>query len=425
MQSNSVTLEIIPRRPFREFLTSTSRFCCLVCHRRAGKTVATIQYLVMRAAQATLPNSRFAYIAPTYAQAKDVAWGYLVQFVQNIPDVDIRVSELAVYLPNGARIRLYGSDNYDRMRGLYFDGVIIDEAGDQDPRAWPEVIRPALTDRKGWAVFIGTPKGRNDFYRIYKNAQTDPEWYCLTLRASQSGLIAPSELASARSLMTPEQYEQEFECSFESAIKGAYWGDEIRKAEDEGRVKPFSYEPLSPAFAGWDLGIDDAMALAVGQQIGREIRWLAYYENVGKDLGHYVDWLDALPFKVPTLYTPHDSEVRELQTGISRTEFLEKRGYRVEVQPRRSTNCDEEIQQVRLRLPTMWFNSAGPNMERMLDVMRMYQSNYNDKLQTVNFQPLHNWASHGADAVQTAIQGLPVEVMKTSGPIIRPTARPV
>jgi phage terminase large subunit len=160
-------LEFVPRDQFRPYLERDARWSAVVAHRRAGKTVACIMDLIKRASEHKGREPRFAYLAPTYSQAKDVAWNYLKEYTSAIPGIEKSESELWVTLPhNKARIRLYGAENYDRLRGLYLDGIIIDEAGDIDPRAYPEVIRPALSDRQGWATFIGTPKGRNDFFTI-------------------------------------------------------------------------------------------------------------------------------------------------------------------------------------------------------------------------------------------------------------------
>ena len=147
-----------------------TRWGIVVAHRRAGKTVACVMDLIDDALRCPLPNPRFAYIAPYYAQAKDVAWQYVKQYGSRIPDAQTNESELRLDLPNGGRVRLYGAENYDRMRGIYLDGAVLDEAGDMDPRAWPEVIRPTLSDRGGRATFIGTPKGRNSFFDIYETA---------------------------------------------------------------------------------------------------------------------------------------------------------------------------------------------------------------------------------------------------------------
>ena len=165
-----------------------------------------------------------------------MAWVYLKRMVQDIPRTSINESELRVDLFNGARIRLYGADNFDRLQGIYLDGIILDEYADMDPRAWPEVIRPTLSDRKGWATFIGTPKGRNDFWRMHTFAEANPDWFAMTLKADESGLLDAEELADARLTMTPEQYSQEYLCSFDAAILGTYYGKEMEQAQANGRI---------------------------------------------------------------------------------------------------------------------------------------------------------------------------------------------
>jgi len=217
-----VNLNLDARKQFVPYLTRDKRWASVVAHRRAGKTVACIMDLIKKAVEHKGREPRFAYVAPTYTQAKDVAWSYLKEYTQSIPGMAKSESELTVTFPhNKARIRLYGAENADRLRGLYLDGVVIDEAGDIDPRAYPEVIRPALSDRKGWATFIGTPKGRNEFHRIFERSKAEADWYSQELKASKTKLIPDEELADARRTLTPEQYAQEYECSFNAAIVGA------------------------------------------------------------------------------------------------------------------------------------------------------------------------------------------------------------
>ncbi len=162
------------------------RFNVLVAHRRFGKTVFCINELIAKAAANPRPEPRYAYVAPLLTQAKDVAWEYLKRYTAPIPGATAHESELRVDLPGGGRIRLYGADNADRLRGLYFDGVVLDEYALMHPRIWPEVIRPALTDRGGWAIFIGTPMGRNQFSALYQAAQYQPEWLAARFRATAS-----------------------------------------------------------------------------------------------------------------------------------------------------------------------------------------------------------------------------------------------
>ena len=219
-QRIKIELGYKPRAQFRAFHLRDQRWACLVVHRRGGKTVACIMDLIDAALDCRKQDGRFAYLAPTYAQAKDAAWGYLKRFTADIRGIEQRESDLMVIFPNGARVRLYGAENYDRLRGTYADGVVLDEYGDIDPRAWPEVIRPSLADRNGWAVFIGTPRGRNDFHSIHMAAVNDPDWFSLVLRASQTNLLPQSELDDMRRMMTPDQYDQELECSFDVGSPG-------------------------------------------------------------------------------------------------------------------------------------------------------------------------------------------------------------
>ncbi|MCZ4270898.1 hypothetical protein [Maritalea porphyrae] len=410
-----VNLHIKARDQFLPYLNRSERWSCVVAHRRAGKTVACIQDIVKRAIEHTGREPRFAYIAPTYTQAKDVAWSYLKEFTASIPGVEKSESELSVTLPhNGARIRLYGAENYDRLRGLYLDGAIIDEAGDQDPRAWSEVIRAALSDRKGWATFIGTPKGRNSFYKRFIAANDDPAWMTLRLRASETGIIDAAELEDAKRNMTPEAYAQEYETSFEAAVKGAYYAAEVEQAEKEDRITSVPHDKAADTIAAWDLGIGDSTSIWIGQIVGREHHMIHYYENSGVGLDHYVDHIKSLPYPIHQHILPHDAAARELQTGKSRIQFLRDRGLSCN-EPLPQHAVDDGINAVRMKFNQIWFDKKG--CERGIDCLRMYRSEYNEKLQTLKPRPLHDWASHGSDAFRYWVMGAhPID----PGPTERP-----
>ena len=165
-----------------------------------------------------------------------MAWSYLTHYGRSLI-CEANVAELRITLVTGASIRIHGADNPDRLRGAYLDGVILDEFADMRPGVWGEVIRPMLADRQGWATFIGTPKGRNSFYELLAEAERRPaEWYTDRLKASETGILPQDELDLARKDMTPEQYDQEFECSFDAAIRGAYFAKELADAEEQGRI---------------------------------------------------------------------------------------------------------------------------------------------------------------------------------------------
>lgn len=235
----TTTLEIRPRRAFREFLETTKRWCCLVVHRRGGKTYASLQKLLVRALSHKRPGppKRYAYIAPTQAQAKDIAWGYLKQFTHRIPGILTNETDLKITFPDGMTIRLYSGENYERMRGLYFDGVVIDEPEDIDPDAWPAVIRPCLSDYQGWAIWIGTIKGKLGQWQRYLDASRDADWFALLLRASESGIIPDDELADLQKSIHPDIYAQEYECD-SRVSRCAFTTDALNLQDTFAAVRP-------------------------------------------------------------------------------------------------------------------------------------------------------------------------------------------
>ena len=390
-----VVIPYAPRKQFQPFHERKQRFSCLVCHRRAGKTVATLNDKQRRALTTTKENYRAAYIAPFYAQAKDVAWDYIKRYAAPIPGVSFNESELRVDYPNGARIRLYGADNYDRMRGVYLDDVTLDEYGDMDPRAWSEVIRPALADRQGTATFIGTPKGNNHFQEVFDRAGADADWFRLKLRASETNLIAADELAAARKEMSEDQYEQEFECSFSAAVVGAFYARDINQAEKDGRITSVPWERSVAVHTAWDLGIDDATAIWMYQTVGREIRVIDYVEMSGEALDWYVRELNKRPYVWGEHHLPHDAEVRELGTGRSRTETLESLGLRdVRVVP--AQRIEDGVNAVRMILPQCWFDAE--KTARGVAALKNYRREWDEKAKVVRQRPLHDWSSDGSDA---------------------------
>lgn len=410
----TVTIPYSPRAQFDSYHDRRDRFAKIVAHRRFGKTVGCINDLIKAALTNTrhIPPPRYGYLAPTYAQAKDVAWGYLKYFSQPIPNIQLSESELWVEYPNGARIRLYGADNYDRMRGLYFDGVVIDEPAQIDPRAWPEVIRPTLTDYQGWATFIGTPKGRDWFYRIDRADSGDelPDWFRLNLKASETGIVSESELHSLRAGLSDEQYAQEFECSFEAAVVGAYYGRLMQQAEADKRISNIPYEPTALVYTAWDLGVRDLTAIWFAQVVGREIRLIDYYEASGVDLGHYVREIMSKSYLYAGHIVPHDAQAKELGTGKSRLEVLESLGLKgLTIAPMH--RVEDGINGVRTIVPRCWFDAA--KCARGVDALKLYRAEFDDRLMTLKPRPLHDWTSHAADAFRYLAMTLDSKIVNT------------
>lgn len=396
-----VVIPYTPRAQFAAFHDREQRWGWIVAHRRAGKTVACINDLIKEAMRSTKPDPRFAYIAPTYTQAKDVAWQYLKRYSLVIPNAEANESELRIDLPGGRRIRLYGAENYDRMRGIYLDGAVLDEFADMDPRAWSEVIRPALSDRKGWAVFIGTPKGRNSFYELgYGSAEktgaiADPDWFTLTLRASETGILEPAELEDARRMMTPEQFAQEYECSFDAAIQGAYYGRELDDLARQNRIRDVIWEPTVPVTTAWDLGLNDATSIWFAQVVGNEIRLIDHYNIRNQSLIETAKVVLSKPYVYKEHLLPHDVEVRELISAKTRKEVLESLNLRP-VRPGKALPIEEGINAAKMMLPKCLFDAV--KCKAGLEALRHYRSEFDEKRKVFKPTPLHDWASHDADA---------------------------
>jgi hypothetical protein len=381
-------------------LLDGKRFAVVVAHRRFGKTVAALNHLIREAVLNEKETPRYAYIAPTYGQAKRVAWDYLVKYTTPLGGTN-NISELRVDFW-GRRIQLYGSDNPDSLRGQFFDGVIIDEVGDQNPKIWTDIVRPALTDRKGWCLFIGTPKGHNHFKELRDRAEKEEGWGLLEFKASETGVVDETELKAAKNEMGEDKYRQEFECSFDAAVEGSYYGQILNELEDKKHMQEIPREEISRTFTAWDLGMGDSTSIWVAQLVGTEVRLLDYYENHGVGLDHYVKWIKDNDYLKAEHILPHDVRVRELGTGKSRLEMLEESGLQVKIAPR--MGLDDGIQAVRRLLPRCWFNV--PKVQIGLNCLRNYRRDYDEKRKIFYERPLHDWSSHGSDSFRYLALGL-------------------
>lgn len=397
------------------------RFNVLVCHRRFGKTVFSLNELIDQALRNELKNPQYAYIAPFYSQAKRVAWDYLKEYTKAIPGVTVNESELKVEISRpdrGDKIKLLllGADNPGAIRGIYLDGVIMDEYAEMDPTVWTQVIRPALSDRLGWGIFIGTPKGQNHFHDIYQLARKDPSWFTAIYRASETKIIAEGELDAARKEMSEEEFEQEYECSFSAALIGAYYGKQMEAAEKAGRITSVPHDPAVPVDTFWDLGIGDTTAIWFLQQVGRELHLIDYVEMSGVGLDWYTNTLkkksqtDGYVYR--ELYLPHDAGARELGTGKTRVETLRKywgQGVSMRVLPRQKV--EDGINAVRLVLPMCWFDEK--RCERGISALKNYQRAWDPKNKIFQDKPKHDWSSHGADAFRQLGLGIRKESERT------------
>jgi len=425
---------VIPYRPrdiFQSYHASVCRFSLTIAHRRAGKTVARINKLIRKAIECDKPNPRFGYLAPYYVQAKDIAWLYLKYYSAPLLEMGGKAneSELTITFPhNNAIIKLYGAENAERMRGLYFDGIVVDEGQDIKKSILTSIILPALADRQGWLDVSGTPKGwANLLGELYKLALANTkEWFVQLLKASETGVLPQEELDRQKSLMSINEYEQEFECSFEAAIKGAVYAKWISQIREKGQITNVAHDSEYPVYTAWDLGYDDATAI-VFYQIGvGEIFIIDYYESNLEDIKHYCEVLAGKEIVVDerdndtgevlnwhygmeleehkhraaysyhTHNAPHDAANKVMAAG-GRSVLAQaaKFGVRMNVFPATSHQNNQEA--LRATLPRCWISGK---LVDLVDSLVHYHYKWNEDLSTYSREPVHDFSSHACDAME-------------------------
>ncbi len=397
MGVREVVIPYAPRPAFHPFHYRDRRWACLVAHRRAGKTVAAVNELIKGAVTCSKPRPQFAYIAPFLRQAKAVAWHYL-KFYADPLIAKVNEADNQIELVTGGMVRLYGADNADALRGMYFDGAFLDEFGDFKPSVWGNVIRPALSDRGGWAVFGGTPKGRNEFWQIREQARKNKDWFLLELRASESGILPRDELEDVKSQLTPDQFAQEYECDFAAALPGSYYGRELVSAERQGRISIVAADAAVPVHTAWDIGYRDDTAIWWYQVLRGEIHVIDFHASSGQSIPFYANLIQTKPYKYGRHWLPHDAKAKTLASGGKSVieQLASSLGGPSTLGIVPNLDVQDGIQAVRLALPRCWFDEE--KCSEGLEALRQYQREYDEDKKSFKERPRHDWTSHPSDA---------------------------
>ena len=373
------------------------RFAVLACHRRFGKTVCMLNHLIRAALQNKMVNPRYAYIAPTYKQAKSIAWDYMKMFAGPIPSTKFNETELRCDLPNGARITLLSSENPDALRGLALDGVVIDEVAQIEPKLWNEIIRPALSDRKGFAYMIGTPAGMSNlFYELYQQALADPQWYAYTAAATDTKIIDQEELDAAKKAMGDTKYRQEFECDWIANIEGSIYGNIMKELENKQNITLMEYDPTLLVNTVWDIGVGDSTAIVFYQKHGNAIKIIDFYENRREGLPHYIQVIKEKDYIYDKHFAPHDIDVQEFSSGKTRRDVAYQLGINFRILPK--LPLEDGIHSLKMVLPRCYFNLD--KSKKLIDALKHYHRKYNEKMRMFNNKPVHDWSSHACDAMR-------------------------
>jgi len=354
-----------------------------------------------------IKESQFAFIAPTYKQAKRIAWDMAKKMASNIPGVQFNESELIVKYPNGSRLFLAGSDNPDSLRGIALWGVGFDEYPQQPSNIFSEIISKCLADHLGYAIFFGTPKGKNEFHRIYKNALNNPEWTVVfktiddSLRGETGETIDNLRIALEddkrlveQGLMTEDEFNQEWYCSFEASVKGAYYAKEIKRARDEGRIKEVPYDAALKVHTVWDLGVGKNLAIGFYQGIMNERRMVDYWEGGPTDgIQQASVMLQNKNYVYGNHFAPHDINAKEITTGKTRLDTARELGINFRVVP--SVSVESGIDKGRLFWSKLWVDNNRCSI--WMDAISQYRQDWDDRRGCFIEKPVHDWTSHPGD----------------------------
>lgn len=428
----AIKISYRPRRYFMPFHIRRCRWAILVAHRRAGKTVAAVNDLIDRASRNPLPNPRYAYIAPLLKQARDIAWMYLKEAAAPF---NPKISESGLYvelsaLPNSPRITLYGADNPDSFRGIYLDGAVLDEFGNMVESTWTEVLLPALIDRRGWAVFMGTPNGPNHFRDMFYERRNDADWYVAHLPHTQTGVIPEDMILEMKKIMEPEQFAQEMLCSFEASIRGAIYAREVETMEQQLRIGEFTSDRFTPVDVVMDLGFRDLSTMGFVQQRPDGLLMEHCHGDNMKPIKHYIKYIKEYwgdnKMRPGQIWLPHDARARSLQTGKSIIEHFRDAKLRPKIVPQ--LDLLDGIAASR-KIFGYWYLNK-PKCEKLVLALKTYHRKYDETLKVYSNEPVHDWSSHYADMWRYAniVCDLPdiEEFMRTRAPKdVQQHARPV
>jgi len=381
----------------------------MVAHRRSGKDELALHWT---ACQMMERVGTYWYLLPQAAQARKAIWEAVNPHTgrRRIDDAiphqlrdKTRENEMSIRLKNGSTWQVVGSDNYDSLMGSPPVGIVFSEYSLSKPSAWA-YLRPILRENGGWAFFNSTPRGRNHLYDLYQYAEQSDEWAAFHMPAHQTGVFSADELESERKELIAQYgkelgealFRQEYYCAWDAAIPGSIYGPLVDQAEEDGRICSVPYDPSQPVETWWDLGVGDSTAIVFVQYAGKEIHIIDYIEDSGKGLEQYAKMLQDKPYIYSRHVWPHDGEARELGTGKSRQEVMRGYGFEVKIAPRQKV--EDGINAVRQGFPRLWIHKG---LTDLIEALRQYRYEWDDKHQVLKANPLHDWASHAADAVRT------------------------
>lgn len=389
--------------PLWNYLDSGGKRALIVWHRRAGKDLLCWNYVVTEACTGRVGG--YTYYFPNAALAKKIIWNGAdkagKRFLDYIPSrliKRINRAEMLIEFYNGSILQLAGTDKSINV-GTNPVGTIFSEFSLQNPRSW-NYIRPILAENDGWALFNGTPRGRNHFFDLYEMAKSNPEWFCQALSVDDTGAVTPEAIEKERrDGMSEDLIQQEFYVSWDCGVQGAIFGRQMAAARNENRIGSVAYDESLLVYTAWDIGVGDCTAIIFFQLRGDSILVIDHYENSGHALSHYINLLKTKPWAASYggHFVPHDAKHRSAITGSTYIQAAGELGIEMEAISLDYT-IESSIEATRVVFARLYFDER--KCDHLLKCLLEYHYEFDENSRRLRDRPEHNWASHSADALR-------------------------
>ena len=391
----------------------------LVWHRRAGKEKTCWNYTIMEAFKKV---GTYYYFFPTFSQGRKVLWDFIdkdgFRVLEHIPQVLLagkpNSTEMKIRLKNGSVIQIIGTDNIDSIVGTNPIGCVFSEFSLQSPEAW-SLIRPILTENDGWSIFNFTPRGQNHAKELYDMAKGNDKWFTQLLTVKDTGIISEADIQAERDAGMSEDFiQQEFYCSFTLGVEGSYYAKYMEDCRSEKRIGNVLHSKQSRVYTAWDIGFGDSCAIIFYQIIGQEIHIIDYYENNGEGFPHYAEHLKNKPYIYAEHFGPHDIDSHAFSSGLSTREVASELGIRFVTLQTLKLKIEDGIEALRGIFPRIWIHEK--TCGNLIKALENYRKEFDTKHNVYKTRPVHDWASHGADAMRYLAIAVKKYVDSNKGP---------
>lgn len=383
-----------------------------VMHRRAGKDKTCINIV---ASQSQKRVGSYYYVYPTYSQGKKAIWNgmdkegfpFLGHFPKEIR-AGINNQEMIMKLKGGSLFQMIGSSNIDSVVGSNPVGIVFSEYSLQSPQGW-EFLKPILEENDGWAVFNYTPRGQNHGYDLFTMANNNPNWFCQKLTIDDTGVLNKEDMDRLRAEGDSEEHiQQEYYCSFEAAVPGAYYSSELRLARDEHRICKVPHHKDVLVHLAWDIGSSHSTVIWFWQEIANELHFIDYLEGQGEGLDFYVKELikrkDLCGYRYGEFYAPHDFFAKTFAGGGMSMSERAKNKHNIDSYRVPNIAIDDGIEAARNIFPRCYFDEI--KCKQGIAALMAYHKAWNDKNRVFSLRPVQDWSTDAADSFRYAAIGI-------------------